>query len=652
MKMNESKSITDRIIALEKLIIHHKNLYYKGSPEISDSEYDLLEEELKSLDPTNYTLSLIGPTNINTNANAKIYHSQKMLSLNKTYDLNDLEKWRQSREVVSTFKMDGVSCSIIYDPNGKISLAKTRGDGSYGEDITSKILWIKSVPKILNSVLHTEIEVRGELYCNELSFIELSHEMEKKNLERPTSVRNIVAGLMGRKDHLELSRYLNFVAFDIIGPKFNYEIEKYYLLENLKFNTPKFNLLKSKKEIEEGIIEAKNFMENGDSQIDGLVLTFNELKLHQELGETAHHPRYKIAFKFKGETKIATIKEISWSVSRNGILTPVAEINPIQLSSANISRVTLHNFGMVNAYKLKSGDKIEIIRSGEVIPKFIALIESADGEFSIPNICSSCGHRVEIKEIRLFCTNINCPARKQDQILNFIKNIGIEDLSEKRLEELVKKGLISDIPDLYDLKVEDFLSLDKIKDKLANKLYSSIQKTTRVELITFLSALGISGGAVNKCEKVVKNGYNTLEKVMNIEISELEKLNSFAQKSAEDFVTSLKSKKQIITDLLKKGFEVLPYKNNYNGKNNSNTENDLIKNKKFCITGALSEKRSIIEGKIKELGGVIQDSVSKNTDFLVTNEVDGNSSKFKKAKELNIEIINEKELIDLLIYKK
>ncbi|MBF0361914.1 MAG: NAD-dependent DNA ligase LigA [Oligoflexia bacterium] len=637
----------ERIIALEKLIIYHKDLYYKGIPEISDIEYDSLEEELRKLDSTNYALSLIGFNSDNSDNDSKggkVSHAKKMLSLNKTYDLEELEEWREGNEVVSTFKMDGVSCSLIYE-NGKLILAKTRGDGSYGEDITAKVMWIQSIPKEIE-IAFKSVEIRGELFCDQKKFMELSEEMERNKLDRPSSARNIVAGLMGRKDYLQLSRYLSFIAFDVINVDLKNEVEKFLLLKEFGFNTPNFKLLKRREEVERAILEAKKFMEEEESefQIDGLVLTFNDLNVHQELGETTHHPRYKIAFKFKGETRVATIREITWSVSRNGILTPVAEIEPIELSGATISRVTLHNYGVVSAHKLKSGDKIEIIRSGEVIPKFLALVDSAAGDFSVPDVCSSCGSKVEVKEIRLLCSNANCPGKKQDQILNFIRNIGIEDLSEKRLQELIRKGLVKDIPDLYDLKVEDFLILDKVKDKLANKLFISIQKTTRVELITFLSALGIAGGAINKCEKVVKNGYNTLEKVMSLKVFDLEKLDSFAKKSAEDFVNSLMSKEKIVSELLVRGMEVLPYKLLNNNLNNSNN----FIGKKFCITGALSEKRSDVESKIKDAGGIVQDSVSKNTDYLVTNETDGKSSKFKKAKELNREIINENKLYQLL----
>jgi DNA ligase (NAD+) len=256
-------------------------------------------------------------------------------------------------------------------------------------------MWLSELPKSL--IEKNNIEVRGELYCDEESFFLLSNEMESLGLDKPTSQRNIVAGLMGRKDNLELCRYIKFMAFDYISEeRLKKEEEKFEKLQKNGFVIPDFEIHKNIENVSDVIKKASEFMSEGHYQIDGLVFTINNLSLHEELGETSHHPRYKMAFKFHGESKPAILKDISWSVSRNGILTPVGEIEPVELSGAMISRVTLHNYGLVCAHQLKKGDKIEIIRSGEVIPKFLSVLESSDSIFEIPKHC-----QVVIQKLRL-----------------------------------------------------------------------------------------------------------------------------------------------------------------------------------------------------------------------------------------------------------
>lgn len=622
------------IESLEEKILHHKSMYYQGRPEITDFEYDQLEEKLRTIDPDNKVLALVGAAPSGPN---KIAHAQKMLSLNKVYEIDELISWIDGREVVSTYKIDGVSCSLIYQ-HGRLFLAKTRGDGSFGEDISIKAQWIKDIPGSLPKSI--ECEIRGEIYCTEESFYKISKEMELIGLERPTSQRNIVAGLLGRKDHVELSRHLSFQAFELITDdlKLKDEHDKFIKLKSFAFPIPDFQLHKSVKMIESTIDEARVFMSEGDYQIDGLVFTLNKIELHDQLGNTAHHPRYKMAFKYRGDSKQTSINEIEWGVSRNGILTPVANVAPVELSGAEIRRVTLHNFGVVEQYNLKQGDIIEVVRSGEVIPKFLSVFKSAPGKFTHPDLCPSCNSPTRIESIRLHCDNELCPVKVMENILHFIVKIGIDNLSTKRLEEMMRKGLVKEIPDLYKVNEEQLLSLDKTKDKLAQKILAEIDKSRKVDLTTFLSALGISGGAYNKCEKIVHAGYSSLDKVKALTLESLIEIDGFAEKSATDFINSLKEKMPTIEKLEKHGFSFKELI----------IEDNPIKGKKICITGALSEKRSVIESKIRELGGVVSSSVGKATDYLLTNEQESSSSKFKKAKDLGVAIISEKQFFEMV----
>ncbi len=623
----------NRVEELANLIKKHKALYYAGKPEISDADYDKIEDELRDLDPNNSALKLVGTVVTSLD---KVRHDKKMLSLGKTYSTDELITWAKKYEVLGIYKVDGVSCSLIYE-DGKLVLGKTRGDGTFGENITQKVSWMKGVPTTIS--IKERIEVRGEMYCDEESFFHLSETMVAQGLEKPTSQRNIVAGLVGRKENINLCSFINFKAFDLLGPEFIKESDKYETLKKENFDILEYTLMKSEKDFKEAIEDAKDFMTNGDYLIDGLVFVYNDLKLHAELGETAHHPRYKMAFKFPGETVQTILKSITWQVSRNGILTPVGEVEPVSISGAVVSRVTLHNYGMVKQHNLKSGDKIEIIRSGEVIPKFLETKEESSNEFSIPSQCPSCEKPVVIEDIRLFCKNPACPAQIKEVILNFIQKIGIDDLSSKRLEEMIKRGLVTTIEDLYKLDMDSLLELDKVKEKLATKLLSSIEKSKGADLITFLSALGITGGAINKCEKVVHGGFDSIEKLLSMNADQLATLEGFAEKSASTFVNSLQEKKDLISNLQNLGFtfEVI-----------EETIGSSLAGMKICITGTLSRKRGDIEKDIKAAGGSPVGSVSKNTDILLTNETEAKSSKYKKALELGITIKSEDEVMRMI----
>lgn len=633
---NEAQMNAKRIQELEKLILHYKELYYRGKAEISDEAFDKLEAELKKLDSENPILKLVG--HMQFDSNLKVAHQRKMLSLEKTYDENDLLKWIGKEDVISVFKIDGSSCSLIYK-NGHLNIAKTRGDGQFGENITKKAMFIADIPKAIST--NDEIEVRGEIFCIEVNFFHLSSEMEKLGLEKPSSQRNIVAGLLGRKENIHLSSYLSFKAFDLISDdKFKREHEKLDKLKKLGFELPEYEIHTNKKEVEKRISEAKDFMAKGDYLIDGLVYVYDDLKLHAELGETSHHPRYKMAFKFAGDTKVTEIKGIEWGVSRNGILTPVALVEPVELSGAMISRVTLHNFGLVKNFELKPGDKIEIIRSGEVIPKFLGIVEKSKNKFTHPTICPSCGGPLKIQDIWLSCENEHCPAKVKEEILNYIQKAGIDDLSDKRLEEILNKGLIERIPDLYKLKVEDFLLLDKVKEKLAGKMYENIQKTKEQTLAQFISAIGVEGVSVAKSEKIISQGYNTVEKILALTPEKMQKIEGFAEKSSQTFLQSLKKKEPLIQELLSTGLQIKA--------DEINTGEGPLKDLKFCITGELSTPRGEFEKLIKKNGGVMVSSVSKNTSYLVTNETDSSSSKFVKANQLGIPIVNEAQLLKMI----
>ena len=617
---------------LERKILRHKAYYYQGRPEISDDEYDRLEEKLRKIDPGNPVLSIVG---VRPNSSQKIKHDSRMLSLNKTYKLDELYEWIGEEEVVSTYKVDGSSCSVIYKA-GKLSLGKTRGDGRWGEDISNKVLWIKDIPKTIKV---QNCEVRGEIYCDEKNLFQLSAEMVDLGLKKPSNQRNIVAGLLGRKENIELCRYLRFFAFEMISDELDLkrESDKVELLKKLDFQVPKTKTHKEREGVEEAINATEIFITEGEYLIDGIVFSYNRLELHDELGSTAHHPRFKMAFKFQGGKKRTEIVEIIWTVSRKGHLIPVAKVKQVEISGANISRVTLHNYGQVKQHGLKRGDEIEIIRSGEVIPKFVAVAKSSQNKFEKPNKCPVCETRVEVAEIHLVCPNKTCVGRIKESILNFIRKVGIDDLSSKRLDAMLKQGLVTSIADLYKLDKEKLLTLEKTKEKLATKILDEIKKSKDLDLVVFMSALGISGGAYNKCEKVVHAGFNTIARLKKMSEEELSKVESFAEKSSTEFIASLSTKWELVEQLLQLGLKL-----------KAPMKQGQLMGKKLVITGTLSRKRSDLEKEIKLHGGVVSSSVSKGTDYLVANDEHSVSSKAKKARKLKILIISEDELTEMI----
>ncbi len=626
----------DKIRELEGKIKYHKTLYYQGNPEISDLRYDKYEKELRKLDPKNKILKEIYSTKIGSK---KIRHSKKMLSLDKTYELSDLEKWIKGIPVVSTYKIDGVSCSLIYI-NGKLDIAKTRGDGKVGEDITDKIIWV-DIPSRVED--YKDFEVRGELFCYEKNFCKLSETMEKIGLEKPSSPRNIVSGLISRKDEKHLCGFITFKAFDLISDEIpiKKELDKYDILKSMKFDIPEYKYHSKIESIEKLVKEGEQFLSKGEYDIDGIVFTYNSLEYHNELGETTHHPRYKIAFKYKGETAESKILNIEWNVSRNGILTPVGIINPINLSGAKISRVTLHNYGIVKQQGFRKNDMIKIIRSGEVIPKFLEVTKkSKENAFHIPDRCPSCKKKIRIIDIRLICNNKKCVERVKKSVLNFIQKTGMKNLNEKRIDALIDANIVNNVEDIFNLTKDKLFKIDKIKEKTANNILEGIDNIRKIDFATFLSAFGIKGLGLSKCEKIVHSGYNNISKLKLLTSEKLSKIEGFASKSSEDVVQSLKLNIKIIEKLAKEEFKFTTL-----------LSKNTLYNKNFCITGKLSVNRSDIEKIIKNNGGKIVSSVSHKTDYLLANsKID--SSKYKKAIELKITVINEENLMKLISKKK
>ena len=529
MARAEIKQLAEKIAA-------HRVAYERGEPVISDFEYDALEEELRQLDPYHPLLHKPGAE---VTAEAKAVHAVPMLSLQKTYSLSDLHSWAGEREIVGALKIDGNSLSLVYR-DGKLQMAKTRGDGQRGENVTAKSIYIESIPKQITDTRH--LEIRGELYCTLGQFYELATEMEALGLPKPISPRNVVAGLLGRKEHRELVGYFNFMAYDLLyhddGVLPATEMEKLDILKTLGFALPVPKLLTSPAKVEAYLQEVQHKMDTFDNlredspegkiPLDGAVLSFNDLVYARELGNTSHHPRSRMAFKWQGETAVAKIIDIVWDTSRFGIVTPVAEIEPTFLNNASIRRVTLHNVANVKLYNLKRGTHIKIVRSGEVIPKFLEVVQEGEGELAIPTACPSCAAPLEDDGVRLLCGNEACPAQQLRSVLNWIRLAEIKDLNEKRLAVMMELELVASIPDLYRLTKDDLLRMPSMGERLASKLHAAIAASKQLPAERLLSGLGIRGGGRATWRALLQVA-PTIEALLALSAEEISDIDGFAE---------------------------------------------------------------------------------------------------------------------------
>lgn len=623
----------DRIKELENLILYHKNLYYIGKAEISDAEYDELEDELKQLDPNSPALRFVG----HEVTGQKIKHDTPMLSLAKVRSLPDILSFSEGHECVVTYKMDGSSASLVYR-NGVFELAKSRGDGVFGENLT-KYFYHMDVPKDLSNVPEN-FEVRGEVLISSDNFALLSDEMERRELSKPLSIRNIVAGLLHRKDDLDLCKYLDFFAYGTPSElDLETESEVFKFLEKLGFKTPILFQAKSNDDFKNIISKYSEETVGYEYLTDGLVISLNSLEMQREKGSTAHHPKGKLAFKFKSESAVTTVREILVEVGRTGKVSFVGLVDPVKLSGATVSRVTLHNMKYIELHGINIGAEIEITRSGEVIPKHEKTLKQS-GKYEFPKDCPVCSTELTISktETDLLCLNPDCSAKGYGKVKNWVKVTGIEYLGDETLKKLYDNGTIKTVPDLYKLKITDIVALDKHGYKSAQNILDSIKKTKEIDILTFLAALGINGLGLSTA-KLVTDIYNEKNEIFSLSENDLLQIKGIGEVLAKNIRNGILSYGKILHDeLLELGVIITSAEK---------IVSSPISGKTIVITGSLSKPRKELSDLIEKNGGIVTSSVSKKTDYLLTNET-SESTKYKKAQELFIPIITEEEFYKLL----
>lgn len=630
---------------LSRLILRYKAAYYKGFPLVTDEVYDKLEEQLKQIDPNNKALKIGGSDlDLEKSKFEKVKHNIPMLSLDKRYDIDELKKWIGTHAVVETPKIDGNSCSLLYDKGILVRAASRGRGGTTGFDLTDNVIFIKSVPKTLNKKV--SCEVRGEVYMSKEDF-----ETIKSNLDPdedvPANARNYAAGTL-RQENAEIvkDRPLSFLAYELISDELDIKTEKqkFELLPKLGFAVPP-NKRCIADEVELRLQKWKDAKQKLPYEIDGIVYKYNDIQLQKQLGATSHHPRFAMAFKWESEKGVAKIEKIEWNTGRTGHLIPKATIEPIELSGATITHLTLHNYEFVRDNNVRVGSLIEIIRSGEVIPKFLSIIDEGDQDLEFPKVCNVCREKVIHEGVHLVCTNPTCEAQALKTLIGFteaLKKSGyeIDGLGKSIITGLYEAGLVKTPVDLLTLDKSSLailkLSGKTVGEKTATKVIDNIQKRRKLPLDVFLSSLCIENLGRGTAERIVEK-FLTIDKVLDATVQDFVVLEDFGEITAESVVEGLKKATPLINRLL--AFIEIEMEQ----KNNTSTQ---CAGKSFVITGTLSQSRTTIANLIKNAGGKVSSAVSSKTDYLVAGEKAG--SKLTKADKLGIKIISEEQLKEIL----
>jgi len=631
--------MSKEISNLEYLIMTHKEIYYNGLEgrddikAISDSEFDKLEDELRELDPNNIVLQKVG-----TNG-GKVKHSNPMLSIKKTKDENDVYDLLKKGNLIASYKMDGSACSLKYEYGQWIS-ASTRGDGEFGNDVSKQMKYV-NFPKSISNIT----EVRGEVVISKSNFEQLKMDMLSRSLDEPESIRNCVAGILNpnRKDNFDLAKHLTFIPYLSDNDLFYNDIFTY--LSTFGFELPVYEEIISNSDVDTFITKYVESIKDYEYLTDGIVFRINDNRVANKQGKTSHHYKHSIAYKLEAETAITTIKNIIPEVNRTGKISYVAEIKKVKLSGATIGRVTLHNARNIIDNNLGVDAKIEIQRSNEIIPKYLKTIEGVNPYTNLSMFCPSCGESLSwgMSKADLLCTNNSCEGIFFYKVLHFIKTLEIDSFSDKTLRKLFNLGYIEDYSDIFKLTYKAFLQLPKFQKKSAENLYNNIQSKKNIPLATFLASLGISGLG-KTASKLIVNKYKTWYDIfMTASVYDLEQIDGIGEVLANNFYNDIHNiatlKEHLEHDC---GVTII----------DANTTDDelsggKLENMNIVITGSLGISRKQWKKDIEVNGGSLKSSVSKTTDILVCNDQDSSSSKMRKAKELNIKIVSEDELIEL-----
>jgi DNA ligase (NAD+) len=657
----------------EKLRYHEYRYYVLDDPEISDAAYDRMMNRLKELEAAHPELVTPDSPTVRVGGApregfTKVQHARPMLSLDNAFSYDALREWdrrvregsgQEKIEYVAEHKFDGLSISLQYE-DGVLARGVTRGDGTTGEEVTPNVKTIRSIPlrvdaAVLKKVkLPADFEVRGEIMMTKKAFEALNREQERIGGKIFVNARNSAAGAVRVLDpSITAARRLDFFAYYLLVDgkvPFAKHSESLQALKQLRFRASDDWKLCA------GIEAVVAYCDDWDAkreklpyEIDGVVVKVNSIPIQNELGYTSKAPRWAIAFKYPARQETTVVNDIIVQVGRTGTLTPVAVLEPVQVGGVTVSRSTLHNMDEIERLGLQIGDTVLIERAGEVIPHVLKVVKEGKGRkpFRMPKHCPECRstiHHVE-GEVAYRCVNAACPAKRKESILHFAGRhaMNIDGLGDKIVDQLVDKGLVKDVADLYALKEEEVAGLERMAEKSAQNLLEEIEASKKNSLARLIYALGIQFVGERTAQLLAEH-FSSLEELAAAKEEELEEVPEVGPKVAASIVEffSEPANRQIIKKLRKAGVHPTAEKRV--------VKSQKLAGKSFVFTGGLANRSREEAGElVKQHGGKVSGSVSKKTDYVVVGAEPG--SKYEKAKELGVPILTESEFEKLLAMK-
>ena len=616
--------------------------YYEGNEIISDSEFDALIEKIKKYEKKHpEEISKKSPTQRvgkdSTKGFKKEVHDAPMLSLNKCLSLEELEDWinatnlKVSRCVYTLeYKMDGCGLALIYK-KGKLVKALTRGDGIKGDVVTENAKMINGIPQTIP--YKKDIEFRGEVIFPKSEF-----EKAINNGEQLKNCRNTASGAVKLHNPKEVKkRNLMFYGYTVINGKNSTQKEDIELLKKCGFNTVCVMITNSVSKILMACNKMASARSKLDFDIDGMVIKVNDKTSQKKLGNSATNPKFAVAYKFPNEEVYPKIKKVKFQIGRTGAITPVALYEPQLLCGTTVQKASLHNKDIIDKLKICIGDTVVVVKKGEIIPQVVGLKKKGTKRKPIefPKYCPMCGERTKFIGAKLYCVNKECACRVVGNISSWCakNNMNIDGVSSATIDTLYSEGLIEDVADLYSLTKKQLLKLDGIKEKSANNILESIEKSKSAGLSRVISGLGIDTIG-NTIAEELAGKYKTLKKLSKASASSLSEIETVGEVKAKNIVKWFKRNKKLVKKLMQIDGLVLSEKK-------AKKVSDKLKGKTFCITGTLSVTRDNFQALIKANGGIPVSSVSKNTDFLICGV--GGGSKASKAEKLGVKIISEQQ---------
>ena len=656
---------------LRREIRHNEYLYYVlDAPEITDAEYDRMMVRLRELEarypdsiPADSPTQRVGGRA--SSQFTEVRHLEPLLSLGNVFSAEELRAFDErvrsglpagsKVEYVMEPKIDGLACSLIYE-NGKLVRAATRGDGVVGENVTANVRTIRSIPLTLKvpegEAVPELLDVRGEVYMPRQAFMCLNEQRAERGESEFANPRNAAAGSLRQLDpQVTASRSLSFFAYYLVGegaqPKHS---ESLALLARYGFKVSEnYKVVENIDEAIKYIGDFNELRQGLSYDTDGAVIKVNDVYQQRILGATGKDPRWATAYKYPPEQAETTLEDIDWRVGRTGVLTPTAVLTPVKLSGSVISRATLHNEDFIRAKDIRIGDRVIINKAGEIIPEVLrVVVEKRTGdekEVEIPNVCPECGWRVERQgeEAAIRCTNPHCPALGREGLIHFVSRdaMNIDGCGPSVINALLDAGLVRDAADLYSLRKEDLLKLERMGEKSADNLLAALDESKKNELDKLLFALGIRHVGA-KVARILATEFGSMEKLQQAQPEELAQIRDIGDKIAESAVTWLNVPANIdLVERLAAAGLTMTF------TPPASQEDNPFFGKTLAFTGTMPTLgRAEAKTMAQDVGAKVSGSVSKKTDYVIAGAEAG--SKLEKAQQLGVTVIDEAEFLRLL----